>query len=232
MKFEIELTQGKILKRYKRFLADVELPGGEVITAHTANTGSMKTCWEPGWTVALSYHDNPKRKLKYSLEMTHNGDTWIGINTGIPNKISKTSIENHEIPELDGYEVVRSEVKVGQSRLDLKLEGHPTKPDCFVEIKNVTLKDGDRVIFPDAVTERGQKHIRELIEIKASGLRAAMLYIVQREDVKTFSTAGEIDPKYAELLKEATAKGVEVYCYQYSVTPKEIKLKQKLEVIL
>lgn len=233
MKFETDLIEGKILKRYKRFLADVELLSGEIITAHTANTGSMKTCWEPGWNVALSFHDNPKRKLKYSLEMTHNGKTWIGINTSLPNKMAKTSIENHEVSELDGYSEVKAEVKRGKSRIDLKLIGHESKPDCFVEIKNVTLLGEDRTaLFPDAVSERGQKHLRELMEIKAEGLRAAMLYIVQREDVDTFSPAQEIDPEYAKLLRKAHEQGVEVYCYQYSVNPKEIKLKRKLEVIL
>lgn len=233
MKFENKLTQGKILKRYKRFLADIELPDGEVITAHTANTGSMKTCWEPGWTVACSFHDNPKRKLKYSLEMINNGKTWIGINTSLPNKMAKTSIESGEIPELDGYEKVRPEVKVGKSRIDLKLEGHASEPDCFVEIKNVTLwSEGNRALFPDAVSERGQKHLKELMEIKESGLRACMLYIVQRNDVDSFSPADEIDPKYGELLREAKSKGVEILCYQYKVTPEQIVLDKKLEVIL
>jgi sugar fermentation stimulation protein A len=233
MKFESPLIYGKIIKRYKRFLADVLLDNGELITAHTANTGSMTTCWEPGWKVALSYHDNPKRKLKYSLEMTHNNRTWIGVNTSVPNKLGKESILAHEIPELDGYEIVRSEVKIGKSRIDLKLENHPGFADCFVEIKNVTLWSvGEIALFPDSVTTRGQKHLQELTELKIAGTRAAMLYIVQRGDVNSFSPAEKIDPEYARLLRVAVDNGVEVYCYQYDVTPTQIKLLKRLEVIL
>lgn len=234
MIFEDKLIEGKILKRYKRFLADVELADGEVITAHTANTGSMKTCWEPGWTVLLSYHDNPKRKLKYSLEMTNNEKTWIGINTSIPNKLAKEAIETGVIDELKGYSTVKPEVKYGSSRIDLLLKDSPEDlPECYVEIKNVTLKgDGDLVLFPDAVTERGQKHLKELISIVESGKRAAMLYIVQREDAQSFSPADDIDETYGKLLREAKDKGVEVLCYQCKLSPKEIVINRPLKVIL
>lgn len=233
MNFENPLVSGKILKRYKRFLADVELENGEVITAHTANTGSMKTCWEPGWNVLMSFHDNPKRKLKYSLEMTHNQETWIGINTSLPNKLGKEAIENGTIKELQGYENIKPEAKIGKSRIDLYLTGSADHPDCYVEIKNVTLKgEGKQVLFPDAVTERGQKHLQELINIVESGKRACMLYIVQREDVSHFSPADSIDVRYGELLREAKEKGVEVLCYQCKLSPKEIIIHRPLEVIL
>lgn len=233
MKFENKLIQGKILKRYKRFLADIELEDGQVIVAHTANTGSMKTCWEPGWKVACSYHDDPKRKLKYSLEMTNNNKTWIGVNTGIPNKLTKQVIEDGLIKELSGYNEVKPEVKIGKSRIDLKLSGHPSKPDCFVEVKNVTLwSEGDVALFPDAVSERGQKHLEELIEIKKSGMRACMFYVVQRSDVNYFSPAKEIDPTYAKLLKDAYEAGVEIFCYRFKVTPQKIELDCPLKVVL
>jgi len=233
MRFENQLIPGKILKRYKRFLADVELESGEVITAHTANTGSMKTCWEPGWDVLLSHHDNPKRKLKYSLEMTHNQQTWIGINTSIPNKLGYEAIEDGTIEELQGYGHIKPEAKIGKSRIDLLLTGSESRPVCYVEIKNVTLKgDGNNVLFPDAVTTRGQKHLEELMSIIESGKRACMLYIVQREDASSFSPADLIDSKYGELLREAKSKGVEILCYQCHLTPEEIKITQPMEIIL
>jgi sugar fermentation stimulation protein A len=233
LKFESPLIEGTIHKRYKRFLADVELSSGEIIVAHTANTGSMKTCWEPGWKVLLSYHDNPKRKLKYSLEMTNNTKTWIGINTSLPNKLGAEAILDGTVKELQGYSKIKPEVKIGKSRIDLLLSGSDDLHDCYVEIKNVTLKgDGTKVLFPDAVTERGQKHLNELMDIIDSGKKAAMLYIVQREDVDSFSPADEIDPKYGELLREAFKKGVLILCYQCKVTPEEIKIIKPLPVVL
>lgn len=244
MNFEQPIVRGKILKRYKRFLADVELyedfneyKKGEVITAHTANTGSMKTCWEPNWDIAMSFHDNPKRKLKFSLEMTHNGNTWIGINTGLPNKISVEAIKDGTIKELQGYEGIKPEIKIGQSRIDILLydgKSHKeTTRKCFVEVKNVTmLGEDDAAIFPDSVSERGQKHLRELMEIKANGDRACMLYIIQREDIKYFSPAEDIDPEYARLLREAHKKGVEVLAYMCSVTPEGVNVKKPIEIRL
>lgn len=225
MQYNSPTFKGKILKRYKRFLADIKLledtpinKKGDIVVAHTANTGSMKTCWAEDWDVIVSYHDNPKRKLKYSLELTHNGKTWIGVNTALPNKLALEAIENGLIKELQGYESIKPEEKVGKSRIDIYLydgeKSSPTK-ECYVEVKNVTLLGDDKLaLFPDSISERGQKHLLELMELKAKGIRACMLYIVQREDVDRFSPAIEIDRKYAELLKEAHSKGVEVLVYQ------------------
>ncbi len=235
MQFDDKLIKGKILKRYKRFLADIrleedhnELKKGDIITAHTANTGSMKTCWEAEWPALLSFHDNPKRKLKYSLEMTHNGSTWIGINTSLPNKMALEAIKNGTIKELQGYEHIKPEVKIGQSRIDILLHDGSVKEKenlCYVEVKNVTLLgDKGASLFPDSVSTRGQKHLRELIDLKKQGIRAAMLYIVQREDVSYFMPAKDIDPEYAKLLKEAFELGVEVLVYQCLVSPTEVKL--------
>ena len=240
MKFLAPLTEGKILKRYKRFLADIQLSSGEVITAHTANTGSMKTCWEPGWKVLISFHDNPKRKLKYSLEMTHNGQTWIGINTSLPNKLAKEAIENGLIKELKGYPFIKPEVKTGNSRIDLLLSKEketPSKEDqFFVEVKNVTLKGDDHqknaALFPDAVSVRGQKHIRELIRLHKEGYKTALLFIVQREDVDYFTPAKDIDPLYSSLLKEAAASGVLILAYQCTMSKKEIVVNKSLPVKL
>jgi len=232
MNFPTPLIKGIILKRYKRFLADVELENGDIITAHTANTGSMKTCWEPGWNVLLSYHDNPKRKLKYSLELTHNGDTWICVNTSLPNKIAAEGITNGTVKELQGYSSLKPEAKVGQSRIDILLSNEGADP-CYVEIKNVTLLGEDRrAIFPDSVSTRGQKHLEELTSLVDQGIRSAMLFVVNREDVDSFSPADEIDPTYGELLRKAHKAGVEVLAYQCSVTPTGISLQKKLPIYL
>ena len=239
MKFEEKLIPGKILKRYKRFLADINLDvdngpnvKGEVITAHTANTGSMKTCWAENWPVLISYHDNPKRKLKYSLEMTHNGTTWIGVNTAVPNKLGPEAILDGTITELQGYETIKPEEKIGNSRIDIYLySGEKKEPtdQCYVEIKNVTLLGGDKLAtFPDGVSERGQKHLKELINLKSQGIRSCMLYIVQREDVEMFSPADDIDPEYGRLLREAEACGVEILVYQCKLTETEIKIVKSL----
>tara|TARA_Y100001958_G_C21175667_1_gene506531 strand:- start:455 stop:1183 length:729 start_codon:yes stop_codon:yes gene_type:complete len=240
MKFLTPLKEGTILKRYKRFLADIQLPSGEIITAHTANTGSMKTCWEPGWKAIISFHDNPKRKLKYSLEMTHNGKTWIGINTSLPNKLAKEAIENGLIKELKGYPFIKPEVKTGDSRIDLLLskekDADTKKDQFFVEIKNVTLKGDDHqkkaALFPDAVSTRGQKHIQELIRLHKEGYNAALLFIVQREDVDYFAPAKEIDPVYSELLKKANKEGVLILAYQCSMSKKEIIINRSIPVKL
>lgn len=232
MKFSEPLIQGKIIKRYKRFLADVELENGDIITAHTANTGSMKTCWEPGWSVLMSYHDNPKRKLKYSLELTNNGDTWIGVNTSLPNKIAIEGIANGTVKELKGYSTIKPEAKIGKSRIDILLSNEGEDP-CYVEVKNVTLLgEKNKGIFPDAVSTRGQKHLEELMGLVDQGIRAAMLYVINREDVKSFSPADDIDPRYGQLLRQASEKGVEILAYKCEVTPKEIKLAKKLPVKL
>lgn len=151
MNFEYPTLEGKIVKRYKRFFADIELDSGEIVTAHTPNTGSMKTCWEPGWKAFISHNDNPKRKLKYTLEMTHNGKSWIGVNTSRPNHIAKEAIEKGVVEELQGYQSIKPEHKVGNSRIDLLLyDGELKSPEkcCYVEIKNVTLKgEGTLALF-------------------------------------------------------------------------------------
>jgi sugar fermentation stimulation protein A len=198
-----------------------------------ANTGSMKMCWEPGWKVLVTHVDDPKRKLKYSLQMTHNGETWIGINTSLTNKLVHEALNNDRIKELSGYENIKPEQKILDSRIDFYLSGHKKKENCYVEVKNVTLvKEGNHSIglFPDAVSTRGQKHLKDLIKIKESGERAVMLYVCQREDIQTFKPAIDIDPTYAKLLKEAKAAGVEILCYGCRLDEKEIILTEKLKV--
>ena len=233
MKYDHPLTPGKILKRYKRFLADVRLENGEVITAHTPNTGSMKTCWEPEWDVLLSYHDSPTRKLKYGLEMTHNGKTWINVNTSMTNKIALEALKNGQIKEMEKYSFFKPEVKIGQSRIDiLAFNGPDENPKnatekCYIEVKNVTLLgEKSTALFPDAVSTRGQKHLRELIEIKKSGHESAMLYIINREDTSSFAPAHEIDPEYAELLTQAEKAGVQILPYRCHLNESEVVIDQ------
>lgn len=223
IKFEKPTVKGKILKRYKRFLADVELDSGEIITAHCANTGSMTTCWEPGWDVLLTHHNDPKRKLQYSLELTNNGKTWICVNTGLPNKMVLAAIKDGTIKELQGYDIIKPEAKIGQSRIDVLLTKNSGE-QCYVEVKNTTLWHEGNAAFPDAVSERGQKHLRELTELAKSGTRACMLYVVNRSDVDVFKPADHIDSEYGKLLREAHAAGVEILPYMAELSPSEVKL--------
>lgn len=231
MKWSEPLIEATILKRYKRFLADIDL-GEKIITAHVPNTGSMQSCWETNWKCALSVSSNPARKMPHTLELIHNGESWIGVNTGNANKLAKLWLTNHQLPELAGYQTVIPEKKIGLSRVDFYLENHPSLPPCYVEVKNVTLKLDGKAQFPDSVSERGQKHLRELMEIKKSGLRAAMLFIVQREDVSEFSPAASIDPQYAKLLKEAHNSGVEVLTYQCKMSLEGLSLGSSLPITL
>ncbi len=228
MKFQHPLLGGTLIRRYKRFLADVQLDDGSTVTAHCPNSGSMKTCNQPGWPVRLSTSDNPKRKLKYTWEMIHNGKCWIGINTILANKIATEAVQNGTIKELQGYSQMRTEVKYGQnSRIDLWLKN--AQQQCFVEIKNVTLVEDDGFYrFPDAVTTRGLKHLHELIEMVQKGHRAVMLFLIQRTDGTLFKPADHIDPHYSQTLRQAFREGVEILPYLAEVTPEEIKVTKKV----
>lgn len=228
MIFKPSLIPGKLIKRYKRFLADFELESGEIITAHCPNSGSMKTCVGEGWEVRLSYHDNPKRKYVHTWEMVHNGKCWIGINTGIPNRIAEEAIREGIISELSGYNEIKREVKYGKnSRIDLLLQDQ--NKTCYVEVKNVTLveEDGD-YYFPDSVTVRGQKHLYELADMVKEGHRAVMFYVIQRNDGNHFKPAAHINALYAKSLKEVYKKGVEIIAYRAEVVPEEIQLVEKI----
>ncbi len=222
MKFAENLTEGRLLKRYKRFLADVELEGGEIVVAHCANSGSMLGCKEPGSKVYLSPNTNPKAKLDWRWEMVEVDGALVGINTSHPNKLVAEAILDGTIAELQGYGSLRREVKYGlNSRIDILLE-NPGK--CYVEVKNVTLKQEGEARFPDAVTSRGTKHLKELSDMVAEGHRAVMVYLVQRGDCSHFRPAADIDPVYADALKAAHKAGVEVLCYQCSLSPTAIEV--------
>lgn len=204
------LIRGRLIKRYKRFLADVELDDGSVVTAHCPNSGSMRGCAEPGAPVWISESDNPKRKLKHTWEIIRTEASWIGINTQVPNRLVKVSIEHGLVEELAGYARVTAEVKTSDhTRLDLMLEDEGGGR-CYVEIKNCTLVEAGVAMFPDAVTTRGQKHLEELVRLKAAGHEAVIFYLIQRTDATVFSPAAAIDPVYADKLVWAAGKGVRI----------------------
>lgn len=232
MKFDQPLTTGKLIKRYKRFLADVELENGDVVVAHCANSGSMLGCQEADSTVWLSPNTNPKAKLDWRWEMVEVEGAPVGINTSRPNRIVEDAIIAKNIPELVAYNTVKREVKYGQnSRIDLLLSDPEDKglPQlCYVEVKNVTLKQNDRAEFPDAVTSRGAKHLRELTDMVSDGHRAVMFYLVQRMDCDTCSIAADIDPAYAENLRIAVEAGVEVLCYGCHLDADGIEISRKI----
>ncbi|MFN3232493.1 MAG: DNA/RNA nuclease SfsA [Alphaproteobacteria bacterium] len=232
MKFHAPLIKGTLIKRYKRFMADVSLEDGTEITAHCANPGSMLGLKEPGSTVWLSPAANPKRKLKYSWELIEADGGLVGIHTGHPNRITEEAIEAQQIPELTGYASMRREVKYGKnSRIDILLQ-NDARRDCYVEVKNVHLYRGNGAEFPDSVTARGAKHLQELGDMVDAGHRAVMFYLVQRMDCDRFSIASDIDPAYDSALKEAVARGVEVLCYACTLSTDEIVVDRPLAVAI
>lgn len=219
---------GALIKRYKRFLAEIRLDDGTEVVAHCTNSGSMKSCLENGAEVYLTPEADPKRRTKFTWEMIKINENWVGINTGNPNKLAFEAISAGKIPELAGYTKVTREVVFGDSRFDIFAENDSEK--CFIEVKNVTLKEGRYALFPDSVTTRGQKHLKTLMEVKTHGIRAVMLYVIQRTDVEVFAPAREIDPDYAKTLKQAADSGVEIIAILASVSPDKIELTIKLPI--
>jgi len=230
MKFSNHLVHGRLIKRYKRFLADVVLDDGRKVTAHCANSGSMKSCLEEGAEVWLSPVDDPKRKTRFTWEMIRIEGDWVGINTSHPNQLAFEWIEQGLIPRLQGLTGLKKEVQWEDSRFDLF--GEDPEGPCFIEVKNVTLKEGYKALFPDAVTRRGQKHLQTLIRLKSDGTRAVMLYVVQRMDVSIFSPAREIDPEYGKALDMAVRNGVEIMVAQARVGPEQIGFHKMLPIEL
>jgi sugar fermentation stimulation protein A len=217
MKFSEPLLEGQLIRRYKRFLADVRLSDGTEVTAHCPNTGSMRGCQPDNARVWLSESNNPKRKLKYTWELVETGPGQLAcVNTARPNAQARHAVEAGLVPELDGYSECRSEVKYGaeNSRIDLFLGGHRNAPDAWVEVKNVTLAEEGEGFFPDAVTTRGQKHLRELMAQVAAGDRAVLFFVVNHTGIGRVRPAYHIDPVYGRLLREAAAAGVEIIAYR------------------
>jgi sugar fermentation stimulation protein A len=222
------LIPGILQKRYKRFLADVRLENGEVVTAHCPNTGSMQGCCQPGRPVYLSYHDNPKRKLKYTWELIAMPSSLVGINTLVPNRLVYTSIIGGLIPEFGGYQNVQREVSTGDhTRIDLMLSSE-INGRCYVEIKNCTLVNAGIAYFPDAVTARGLKHLDEMVQLAASGFRSVMFYFIQRMDARLFRPADHIDAAYGRKLRQAVKQGIEILVYDVFIDFKQIRLNRRI----
>ncbi|MBL0714053.1 MAG: DNA/RNA nuclease SfsA [Desulfosarcina sp.] len=222
------LIAGTLIKRYKRFLADVKLEDGRTITAHCPNTGSMQACCEPGRRVYLSVHDNPKRKCPHTWELIAMPDSLVGVNTLTPNRLVKHAATRGSIPELRGYDAVRSEVRYGEnSRVDLLLSG-PDAARCYVEIKNCTLVRAKTALFPDAVTARGLKHLQELARQVGPQCRSVIFFLVQRMDADCFRPADAIDPAYGRGLRGAVAAGVEMLAYDVQIDLAGIRLRRAL----
>lgn len=237
MNFSPPLLEATLIKRYKRFLADVVHEELGEFTVHCPNTGSMKNCWSESDTVYLLDSQNPKRKYQYTWISSHNqNDHWLCLNTHLANQIVIEGIENGVIKELQNYQTIKPEVKYGKenSRIDLLLSS-ANQPDCYVEIKTVTLLENEigkgRGFFPDAVSTRGQKHLRELMTIAKSGQRAVLFFLVQHSGIESVSPAAHIDPKYAEILAEAIDAGVEILVYRTHISPAEIILQDSLPFI-
>lgn len=232
MKFSEPLHTGKLIKRYKRFLADVELADGKLLTIHCPNTGSMKNCCEPGSQVWFSESDNKKRKYPHTWEVVSVGNERAGINTHLANALVCEAIESGVVAELQGYSTLQTEVKYGveNSRIDILLSHDEER--CYVEIKNVTLLVGEGLgTFPDAVTTRGAKHLRELIEMKQQGYRAVLFFCVQHTGINRVAPADDIDPHYGDTLRAAMEAGVEVLAYGADISAQEIRISHSVEFI-
>ena len=229
MQFNQQLQAGILIKRYKRFLADVELADGSRLTVHCPNTGSMLGCSEPGSPVMISCSENPGRKYPHTLEIVRAGSAWVGVNTSLTNKLVREALENGVVQEFGSKLEILQEVKTSaHTRLDFLLELNGKK--TYMEVKNCSLAENTIAMFPDAVTARGTKHLLELAKLQEQGHGAAVFFCVQRSDADVFSPAGHIDPIYAETLADVQKKGVLVLAYQADVGPMGIKITRKLPV--
>jgi sugar fermentation stimulation protein A len=231
MKFSPALHEARLIRRYKRFLADVELADGSTTTVHCANSGSMMGLAVPGARVWLSHHTAKTRKLAYGWELLHLGDAYIGVNTGATNRLVAEALAKRRIAELAGYAMVEREVKTGASRLDFRLGAHESDPrPCYLEVKSVTLRRGGPAEFPDAVTARGARHLGELAALARAGHRAVMLYVVQRTDCESFRLAADIDPAYATAFAHAVDAGIEVLCYDCQIDERGMAVNRPLPI--
>lgn len=234
MRFPVAPLEGRLIRRYQRFFAEVELPGGERLVAHCPNTGSLLGCLEPGSPVWLRDSGNPARKLRFTWQAVRVGETWINVDTSLPNRVVAEAAADPTppVPELAGYGNIRREVPYGRgSRIDLLLEDG-RRPPCYVEVKSTTLAEDGAAVFPDAVTERGTKHLGELARLARRGIRAIQFFFVSRDDVELFRPAESIDPVYARALRRAAAAGVEIVACTARVEARRLELARTLPVEL
>jgi len=233
MRIDRPVLEGRFLRRYKRFFADVELEDGTLLTAHCPNTGSLLGCLEEGSRAILRDSQDDRRKLRYTLQAIQVGRALVNVDTSLPNQAVHEAVLAGELPELAGYDEVRREVPYGESsRIDLLLARRRSKKLCYVEVKSTTLAEGTTARFPDAVTTRGRKHLHELAAVVARGHRAVQLFFVSRGDVRRFAPADAIDPAYGAALREAARAGVEVLAYRARVRPASLELARRLPVEL
>ena len=239
MQFTPAFEQGTLIKRYKRFLTDIRLADGSGVTIHCPNTGSMKNCLFEGQKVWFSSSDNPKRKYARTWELAESDKGHIiGINTGRANQLAEDAIKSGVITELQGYDNLKREVKYGleNSRIDILLsdddQHKKPKPLCYIEVKSCTLLEGEQGYFPDSVTTRGQKHLRELIEMVSLGYRAVLLFVIQHTGISSVQAAKHIDPKYAQLLTQAHKTGVEILAYDTEMSQNQAFLLKSCPVKL
>jgi len=232
VRFPTPLLPGVFLRRYKRFFADIALDSGETVTAHTPNTGTLRTCTDAGALAYVSTSDNPRRKLRYTWELVQSGPGLVGVNTALANALAEEAVRAGRIPALRGYGALRREVCYGaNSRVDLLLEDE-ARPPCYLEVKNVSMGRAGVAAFPDAVSARASRHMAELVAQVRAGRRAAVLFAVQRMDCDRFEPADDIDPAYGRALREAAAAGVEVLAWRAEVSPAGIELVAPLPVRL
>jgi sugar fermentation stimulation protein A len=232
VRFPAPPVEARFVRRYQRFFVDVELEGGATLTAHCPNTGSLSGCLASGAPVWLRDSGDERRKLRHTFQAIRVGDTWVNVDTGLPNRVVGTAVAEGRVAALAGYDTVRPEVRYGTgSRIDLLLE-RAGAPSCHVEIKNTTLADGSTALFPDAVTSRGLKHLFELVEVVRGGGRAVQLFFVSRADVDVFAPADHVDPAYSAALRDAARAGVEVLAFRARVEPQEVALGEAIGVDL
>ncbi len=232
MRYDVELVEAQVVRRYKRFLCDVLLPGQEQVTAWCPNPGRMTTCIDPGVPCRVSPATNPKRKLRWTLEQTCMDGTWISVNTTLANAVVHEGIEAGLVPELGGYAEILPEQRYGErSRIDLLLK-NGSRPDAWVEVKSTTLRVGDRGLFPDAVTARGTKHLLELAKVAEQGHRAVLFFAVPRGGVTSVGPADEVDPVYGRTLSQVLDRGVEVLAHRVEVRPEGLTLGEALPFTL
>ncbi len=231
MLFPLKLVPGKLIKRYKRFLADVELESGEILTVHVPNSGSMLGVSTPGSPCLLSVSKNPVRKLSHTLELVQCGEKWVGVNTANTNKLVHEAFLAKLIPHWNDFTEIKPEVKINSAtRLDFLLSNGQRKR--YVEVKNVSMSDPPWAVFPDAVTVRGLKHLEELMLLNSQGFETELFFVVQRTDCEKFKPADHIDPAYGKALRRAMLSGVQMTCWQCEMGPSEIRVNKALQLFL